>query len=49
MFKEMTDIKTGSLENMRKVDAAVVQGEKNFVRYIDELIMLTKDKDMVNV
>lgn len=31
----MTEIKASSQTNMKTVDKAVIEGEKNFVKYID--------------
>ena len=35
MFNSMTEIKASSQTNMKTVDKAVIEGEKNFVKYID--------------
>ena len=47
MFNSMTEIKASSLANMTKVDKAVLEGEKNFVHHIDQLIKLTKSREEV--
>lgn len=47
MFNSMTEIKSSSLANMKMVDKSVIEGEKNFVKYIDQLIRITRSRDEV--
>lgn len=35
MFNSMSEIKNSSLSNMKLVDKAVIQGEANFMKYLD--------------